>query len=148
MASLTRWTWVWVNSGSWWWTGRPGVLQFMGSDTTEQLIWSDDYLEKLLNLLFEVFFTLKDCCPNSDWKHICMLIAFTDAWRKLDFNSSVNTILTTFKLQLAISVQIALRDEIKLNVRGSVSFRKLIRSRTLTLRRTNASLIFPSKYGQ
>ena len=29
MASLTQWTWVWVNSGSWWWTGRPGVLQFM-----------------------------------------------------------------------------------------------------------------------
>ena len=27
MASLTRWTWVWVNSGSWWWTGRPGVLR-------------------------------------------------------------------------------------------------------------------------
>ena len=31
MASLTRWTWVWVNSGSWWWIGRPGVLRFMGS---------------------------------------------------------------------------------------------------------------------
>ena len=30
MASLTRWTWVWVNPGSWWWTGRPGVLPFMG----------------------------------------------------------------------------------------------------------------------
>ena len=30
MASLTRWTWVWVNSGSWWWTGRSGVLQSMG----------------------------------------------------------------------------------------------------------------------
>ena len=30
MASPTRWTWVWVNSGSWWWTGRPGVLWFMG----------------------------------------------------------------------------------------------------------------------
>ena len=30
VASPTRWTWVWVNSGSWWWTGRPGVLQFMG----------------------------------------------------------------------------------------------------------------------
>ena len=30
MASLTRWTWVLVNSGSWWWTGRPGVLRFMG----------------------------------------------------------------------------------------------------------------------
>ena len=30
VASLTQWTWVWVDSGSWWWTGRPGVLQFMG----------------------------------------------------------------------------------------------------------------------
>ena len=30
MASLTQWTWVWVNSGSWWWTGRPGVLQSKG----------------------------------------------------------------------------------------------------------------------
>ena len=31
MASPTQWTWVWVDSGSWWWTGRPGVLQSMGS---------------------------------------------------------------------------------------------------------------------
>ena len=46
MASLTRWTWVLVNSGSWWWTGRPDVLQFMGSqrvghDWATDLIWSD-----------------------------------------------------------------------------------------------------------
>ena len=31
MASPTQWAWVWVNSGTWWWTGRPGVLRFMGS---------------------------------------------------------------------------------------------------------------------
>ena len=31
MASQTSWTWVWASSGSWWWTGRPGVLQSMGS---------------------------------------------------------------------------------------------------------------------
>ena len=31
MASLTQWTQIWVNSWSWWWTGRPGVLWFMGS---------------------------------------------------------------------------------------------------------------------
>ena len=40
MASLTWWTWIWVNSGSWWWTGRPGVLQSMetqrvGHDLTD-----------------------------------------------------------------------------------------------------------------
>ena len=45
MASLTRWTWVSVNSGSWWWTGRPGMLRFMGSqrvghDWATDLIWS------------------------------------------------------------------------------------------------------------
>ena len=36
MASLTRWTWVWVSSGSWWWTGRPGVLQPMGSQRVQR----------------------------------------------------------------------------------------------------------------
>ena len=37
MASPTQWTWVWVDSGSWWWTGRPGVLRFMGSQSQTQL---------------------------------------------------------------------------------------------------------------
>ena len=46
MASLTRWTWVWVNSGSWWWTGRPGVLQLMVSqrvrhDWVTELKWTE-----------------------------------------------------------------------------------------------------------
>ena len=44
MASPTQWTWVWVNSGGWWWTGRPGVLRFMGSqrvghDWATELNW-------------------------------------------------------------------------------------------------------------
>ena len=44
MVSLTQWTWVWVNSGSWWWTGRPGMLQSMGSqrvghDWATELNW-------------------------------------------------------------------------------------------------------------
>ena len=30
MTLLTQWRWVWINSGSWWWTGKPGVLCFMG----------------------------------------------------------------------------------------------------------------------
>ena len=43
MASLTRWTLVWASSGSWWWTGKPGMLQSMGSelDTTERLNCTD-----------------------------------------------------------------------------------------------------------
>ena len=37
MASLTWWTWVWVNSRSWWWTGKPGMLQSMGSQSKTRL---------------------------------------------------------------------------------------------------------------
>ena len=45
MASLTQWTWVWASSGSWWWTGKPGVLQSMGSQSVRhnwvtELNWS------------------------------------------------------------------------------------------------------------
>ena len=38
MASPTQWTWVWVNSGNWWWTGRPGMLRSMGSQSQTQLV--------------------------------------------------------------------------------------------------------------
>ena len=46
MASLTQWTWVWVSSGSWWWTGKCGVLQFMGSqwvghDWATEMNWTE-----------------------------------------------------------------------------------------------------------
>ena len=49
MALPTQWTWVWVNPRSWWWTGRPGVLRFIGSqrvrhdwatELTDWLGWS------------------------------------------------------------------------------------------------------------
>ena len=63
MASPTRWTWVWVNSGSWWWTGRPGVLRFMGSqrvrhDWATDLIW----LTKDLMNKWRLFLTI-----HTDW---------------------------------------------------------------------------------
>ena len=50
MASLTRCTWVWVNSGSWWWTGRPSVLRFMGSQRlghywATELSWTETMVQ-------------------------------------------------------------------------------------------------------
>jgi len=46
MASPTRWTWVWVSSGSWWWNGKSGMLQSMGSQRVghnwvSELNWTD-----------------------------------------------------------------------------------------------------------
>ena len=45
MALSTQWTWVWVRSGSWWWTGRPGILHSMGlqrvgHDWATELNWT------------------------------------------------------------------------------------------------------------
>ena len=53
MASSTRWTTVWVNSGSWWWTGRLGVLRFMGSqrvghDWATEVNWTECFRERKL----------------------------------------------------------------------------------------------------
>ena len=51
IASPTRCTWVWLNSRSWWWTGRPGVLWFMGSqrvghDWVTELNWTEELFIK------------------------------------------------------------------------------------------------------
>ena len=56
MASLTQWTWIWVNSRSWWWTGRPGMLWFMGSqrvghDWATELNWTE--IRGDLEILYE-----------------------------------------------------------------------------------------------
>ena len=51
MASLTQWTWVWASSGRWWRTGKPGVLQSMGS----QRVWHDWATEQQQHL---------DICPG------------------------------------------------------------------------------------
>ena len=63
MASLTQWTWVWVNSRSWWWTRRPGVLQFMGSQCQTQLSnWTEMNLMWIKHYLSDKFsaqFTLQ-----------------------------------------------------------------------------------------
>ena len=50
IASLTKWTWVWVSSRSWWWTGKPGVLQSMGSERVEH-----DWTTKL-NWTLNIFY--------------------------------------------------------------------------------------------
>ena len=57
MASPTQWTWVWVDSRRWWWTGRPGVLRFLGSqrvrhDWVTELNWTElNWILLRLNLL-------------------------------------------------------------------------------------------------
>ena len=70
MASLTQWTWVWTSSRSWWWTGKPGVLQSMGSkrvghDWVTELKWSFEFHSKTPKLpeVFFFFFLNKEQHP-------------------------------------------------------------------------------------
>ena len=70
MASLTQWTWVWVDAGSWWWTGRPGALWFMGSqrvrhDLATELNWLWLSLRfEDLHLFRSSFFVCDNAIPN------------------------------------------------------------------------------------
>ena len=59
MASPTRWTWVWISFGSWWWTGKPGMLQSMGSQRVRR-DWATD-----LNWAFQVVLVVKNPPTNS-----------------------------------------------------------------------------------
>ena len=52
MASLTQWTWFWVNSGSWWWTGRPGMLWLMGSQRVRH-DWATELIVRLWQSIME-----------------------------------------------------------------------------------------------
>ena len=60
MASLTQWKWVWVDSGSWWWTGRPGMVWLMGSQRVghnwaTELNWTEISVEKYQKINFSYF---------------------------------------------------------------------------------------------
>ena len=72
MASPSRWTWVWVNSGSWWWTGRPGMLRFMGS----QRVGHDWVTE--LNWYYILPFLTVDIYKR--WAHYLFIFADFNTW--------------------------------------------------------------------
>ena len=64
MASPTRWTWVWVNSRSWWWTGRPCVLRFMGSQRVGHY-WATELNWSELKPSYSSGFNMSNCTMTS-----------------------------------------------------------------------------------
>ena len=72
MGSLTQWTWVWVNSWCWWQTGRPGVLQFIGSqkvgyDWVTELNWGFLF-SQFKGMLFALMHRSQRYFNHSGWK--------------------------------------------------------------------------------
>ena len=79
-SSPTRWTWVWVSSGSWWWTGKPGMLQFMGSQkvrhdwATELNWWTPCPGQSPLNLPAEATLVPSHSVPVPKFMQLSTLI--------------------------------------------------------------------------
>ena len=72
MASLTRWTWVWTGSGCWWWTGKPGVLQSMASQSRT---WLSDWTELIPSLFCPLIKSLMEHIMHfieSLWLPVCL----------------------------------------------------------------------------
>ena len=73
MASLTRWMWVWVNSRSLQWTGRPGVLRFKGSqrvghDWVTELNWTELKSIRDIQSPYQLKKTKQNCCTTKLWQ--------------------------------------------------------------------------------
>ena len=78
IAFFTLPPWVWVNSGSWWWTGRPGVLRFMGSqrvghDWATELSWTEPLLCSIKEISIQ---TWARCFFGTLVHHLLCLLAF------------------------------------------------------------------------
>ena len=92
MASPTEWTWVWVSSGSWWWAGKPGVLQSMGSKRVRhgwatELIDTYIYITYIYSIQLNVFI--------SDSTYLNFLIG---PWLEYNHGQKNNKILEKVKI--------------------------------------------------
>ena len=124
MASVTQWTWVWVNFGSWWWTGRPGMLQSMGSQrvgyhwATELKVIVDLNIKHKTRKTYErkQLISLKrlhiPCFLKVRWKvnGITVLISITDFQNNKNYNCRATAI--------------AIQAQVTTKIKGSFVFRQ------------------------
>ena len=88
MTSLLQWIWVWANSGSWWWAGKPVVLQSM--ELQSQTWWSDltVFLSNLRKIVFTHIILTKRTHVLRTWiwlsvsveMHILVIIQLLEDW--------------------------------------------------------------------
>jgi len=82
MPSPTQWTWAWVNSGSWWWTGRSGMLQSMGLQRVGH-DWATELnlTEYSILYMYHIFFIHSSVDGHLGWFHV-LAIEYSAAMKK------------------------------------------------------------------
>ena len=99
MVSPTRWTLVWMNSGSWWWIGRPGMLRFMesqsvGHDWATELNWTEEFFAYIWNIfsVYMYIYSLSRKC------FLCYFFLTTFLYQELTWHKDrVRIIMTKIK---------------------------------------------------
>ena len=106
MASPTQGTWIWVDSRSWWWTERPGMLQSIGSqrvrhDWATELNWTET--KRIIDKFLETLYSLPP------WFCLCVLLICSALWLcspnsspYLLVNCFLATIMPTFSTRFAL----------------------------------------------
>ena len=97
MASPTQWTWVWVDSGSWWWTGRPGVLQSMGSQRVGHN-WATElnWTEPLCSISMRNSKKRKALIGVHHEPHSILVYLFVNSFNLLDNEMKMALLLSSF----------------------------------------------------
>ena len=85
MASSTQWTWVWVNSGSWQWTGKPGMLQSVGSQRVghnwvTELNWTECSPHPHTNHISDTRYTVDKTGPKPKFCHWTSALPGRKGW--------------------------------------------------------------------
>ena len=86
MASLTQWTWIWVNSRNWWWTGRPCMLRSMGLQRVRdnwgtELNWTDVFRNRFYYLNhWHLLISSSWLTKNLLWNECLMVLNFSFIW--------------------------------------------------------------------
>ena len=90
MASPIQWTWVWVNSGSWWWTERPGLLRFMASQS-----------RTLLSNWTELMMSTWMVSVRFSFLNLPYMLEIYHSWKKM--RESVHSLILCQLLKISVS---------------------------------------------
>ena len=77
MASPTQWPWIWASSGRWWWTGKPGVLWSMGSQSTGHTLVAEQQHLNFILFPWSFCHQLHQLPSPQEHNHVVLLIQRT-----------------------------------------------------------------------
>ena len=103
MASLTQWTWISVSSGNWWWTGKPGVLQSLGSQRVRH-DWATNPYFFLFVFAYQVFMSLYYFFYNPLFHFFLFFLAIKK-------NSFESVLMRWIKLEPIIQSEVSQKDK-------------------------------------